>query len=89
MQGLLRDKLGFDGIVCTDWGLITDAEIFSEVHEARAWGRPGRHVARVSSGMATPSTRYSTNSASRGRPSRAWRMNRAGAQSSSMNRTFW
>ncbi|WP_442816873.1 glycoside hydrolase family 3 N-terminal domain-containing protein [Streptomyces sp. NBC_01445] len=38
VQGLLRDKLGFDGIVCTDWGLITDAEIFSEVHEARAWG---------------------------------------------------
>ncbi|MBC9714738.1 glycoside hydrolase family 3 C-terminal domain-containing protein [Streptomyces sp. TRM66268-LWL] len=38
VQGLLRDKLGFDGIVCTDWGLITDAEIFGEMHEARAWG---------------------------------------------------
>ncbi|WP_432181536.1 glycoside hydrolase family 3 protein [Streptomyces sp. NBC_00063] len=38
VQGLLRDKLGFDGIVCTDWGLITDAEIFGEMHPARAWG---------------------------------------------------
>ncbi|MFD7133566.1 glycoside hydrolase family 3 protein [Streptomyces sp. NPDC059894] len=38
VQGLLRDRLGFDGIVCTDWGLITDAEIFGETHQARAWG---------------------------------------------------
>lgn len=38
IQGLLRDRLGFDGIVCTDWGLITDAEIFGELHQARAWG---------------------------------------------------
>ncbi|WP_330280484.1 MULTISPECIES: glycoside hydrolase family 3 N-terminal domain-containing protein [unclassified Streptomyces] len=38
VQGLLRDRLGFDGIVCTDWGLISDAEIFGEMHEARAWG---------------------------------------------------
>ncbi|WP_234314015.1 glycoside hydrolase family 3 N-terminal domain-containing protein [Streptomyces sp. NBRC 109706] len=38
IQGLLRDRLGFDGIVCTDWGLVSDAEIFGEVHQARAWG---------------------------------------------------
>lgn len=38
VQGLLREKLGFDGIVCTDWGLISDAEIFGETHQARAWG---------------------------------------------------
>ncbi|MFD6040202.1 glycoside hydrolase family 3 N-terminal domain-containing protein [Streptomyces koyangensis] len=38
VQGLLREQLGFDGIVCTDWGLITDAEIFGETHPARAWG---------------------------------------------------
>ncbi|MYW67518.1 glycoside hydrolase family 3 protein [Streptomyces sp. SID8379] len=38
VQGLLRDTLGFDGIVCTDWGLITDSEIFGETHPARAWG---------------------------------------------------
>ncbi|MFE2559573.1 glycoside hydrolase family 3 protein [Streptomyces sp. NPDC059352] len=38
VTGLLREELGFTGIVCTDWGLLTDASIFGEVHEARAWG---------------------------------------------------
>ncbi|MEW1719136.1 glycoside hydrolase family 3 N-terminal domain-containing protein [Streptomyces sp. NPDC093109] len=34
ITGLLREKLGFDGIVCTDWSLLHDT-----VHgEARAWG---------------------------------------------------
>lgn len=31
---LLRDSLGFDGVVCTDWGIISD----SKVKEAAAWG---------------------------------------------------
>ncbi|MFJ9060483.1 glycoside hydrolase family 3 C-terminal domain-containing protein [Streptomyces sp. NPDC102409] len=35
---MLREQLGFDGIVCTDWGLICDAEIFGEPMPARAWG---------------------------------------------------
>ncbi len=35
---LLRDQLGFRGIVCTDWGLITDAVIFGQPMPARAWG---------------------------------------------------
>ncbi|PKO02817.1 MAG: beta-glucosidase [Chloroflexi bacterium HGW-Chloroflexi-5] len=35
---LLRNKYKFDGIVCTDWGLITDAHIGNVVWEARAWG---------------------------------------------------
>lgn len=35
---LLRNKYKFDGIVCTDWGLITDAHIGDVVWEARAWG---------------------------------------------------
>ncbi|MFJ5834229.1 glycoside hydrolase family 3 protein [Streptomyces sp. NPDC093089] len=38
IDGLLRRELGFTGIVCTDWGLLTDAVVFGETHEARAWG---------------------------------------------------
>src|SRR6478736_7871138 len=35
---LLREELGFDGIVCTDWGLVTDAVMFGLPFPARAWG---------------------------------------------------
>lgn len=38
LTGLLRERLGFDGIVCTDWGLITDSEIMGTPFPARAWG---------------------------------------------------
>ncbi|MFG3035986.1 glycoside hydrolase family 3 protein [Streptomyces sp. NPDC048330] len=38
LTGLLREELGFTGIVCADWGLLTDAVVFGETHEARAWG---------------------------------------------------
>ncbi|GHH89644.1 glycoside hydrolase family 3 protein [Streptomyces capitiformicae] len=38
LTGLLRERLGFDGIICTDWGLLTDARLMGEPHEARAWG---------------------------------------------------
>ncbi|MFD7814081.1 glycoside hydrolase family 3 protein [Streptomyces sp. NPDC059785] len=38
LTGLLRGRLGFTGIICTDWGLLTDAPIFGEQHVARAWG---------------------------------------------------
>ena len=27
---LLRGELGFDGIVCTDWGLVTDTTILRQ-----------------------------------------------------------
>lgn len=35
---LLREKYHYDGVVCTDWGLITDAHIGQAVWKARAWG---------------------------------------------------
>ncbi|MYW02870.1 glycoside hydrolase family 3 N-terminal domain-containing protein [Streptomyces sp. SID3343] len=38
ITGLLRERLGFDGIVCTDWGLISDANIMGQTMPARAWG---------------------------------------------------
>ena len=38
ITGLLREKYGFDGVVCTDWGTLTDAEIAGTPFPARAWG---------------------------------------------------
>ncbi|WP_328471389.1 glycoside hydrolase family 3 C-terminal domain-containing protein [Actinoplanes sp. NBC_00393] len=38
IEGLLRGRYGFDGVVCTDWGLVTDAEIMGTPMPARAWG---------------------------------------------------
>ena len=38
ITGLLRERYGFDGIVCTDWGLVTDAEFLGHSFPARAWG---------------------------------------------------
>ncbi|MCJ7824671.1 MAG: glycoside hydrolase family 3 C-terminal domain-containing protein, partial [Anaerolineales bacterium] len=38
ITGLLREKYHFDGVICTDWGLITDAHIMDALWPARAWG---------------------------------------------------
>jgi beta-glucosidase len=38
ITGLLRERYAFDGVVCTDWGLINDAAIFGQAFPARAWG---------------------------------------------------
>ncbi|MFC8394238.1 glycoside hydrolase family 3 protein [Streptomyces sp. NPDC057238] len=38
VTGLLRERLGFDGIVCTDWAIVNDHPIMGEPHPARAWG---------------------------------------------------
>jgi beta-glucosidase len=38
ITGLLREKYQFDGVVCTDWGLITDISLPETVWPARAWG---------------------------------------------------
>jgi beta-glucosidase len=39
ITGLLREKYGFDGIVCTDWLLLNGFSFFGKVLiEAKAWG---------------------------------------------------
>ena len=39
ITGLLREKYQYDGVVCTDWGVITDWKLFgSTLMVARAWG---------------------------------------------------
>ncbi len=38
ITGLLRERFGYDGIVCTDWGLITDQAILGTEFAARGWG---------------------------------------------------
>jgi beta-glucosidase len=38
ITGLLREELGFDGIVCTDWAIVTDQRLLDEDMPARAWG---------------------------------------------------
>ncbi len=34
ITGLLRERYGFDGVICTDWGLVTE----SMIKPAAAWG---------------------------------------------------
>jgi beta-glucosidase len=39
ITGLLREKYGFEGVVCTDWSLVTELVHDGQVvMEARAWG---------------------------------------------------
>jgi beta-glucosidase len=38
ITGLLRERYHFDGVICTDWGLITDTLLPGVVWPARAWG---------------------------------------------------
>ena len=38
ITGMLREKYRFDGVVCTDWGPLTDAEVMGSIFPARAWG---------------------------------------------------
>ena len=51
LTGLLRERFGFDGIVCTDWGLVTDSEIMGDPFPARAWGvehlTPAERMAKI------------------------------------------
>lgn len=46
ITGLLRDKYAYDGVICTDWGVLTDITVGDGVTwPARAWGV--EHLSRV------------------------------------------
>ncbi|MGP3961230.1 glycoside hydrolase family 3 protein [Nonomuraea sp. 3N208] len=53
ITGLLREHFGYDGVVCSDWGLVTDAlsPDGSRILPARAWGAeeltPRERVRRI------------------------------------------
>jgi beta-glucosidase len=51
MVDLLRQELGYDGVVLTDWGLVTDVEVFGLPFPAKAWGvehlPPAERLARL------------------------------------------
>lgn len=56
LTDLLRVRLGFEGIVCTDWGLLTDADAMGTSMPARAWGvehltRPERMRKAIDAGV--------------------------------------
>jgi len=38
ITGLLRERFGYDGVVCTDWGLISDADLGDWIFPAKCWG---------------------------------------------------
>jgi beta-glucosidase len=38
ITGMLRERYGFDGVICADWGVLNDGVIFGKVLPARAWG---------------------------------------------------
>jgi beta-glucosidase len=38
LTGLLREKLGYDGLIITDWELVNDNLVADQVLPARAWG---------------------------------------------------
>jgi len=45
ITALLRSQLGYDGVVCTDWGLISDQHLAGLPFPARAWGV--EHLSRI------------------------------------------
>jgi len=44
VTGLLRERYGFDGVVCSDWGLLNDTLLAGALWPARAWG--AEHLSR-------------------------------------------
>jgi beta-glucosidase len=56
IAGLLRQKYGFEGVVCADWGLLTDGGTPEAPFPARAWGvehlsRPERALKALEAGI--------------------------------------
>jgi beta-glucosidase len=51
ITGLLRNHYKYDGVVCTDWGLISDTKMGPVTWPARAWGveklTPSERVGKV------------------------------------------
>ncbi len=45
LTGLLRERLGYDGVICTDWGLVTGSTVLGKPFPARAWGV--EHLSRL------------------------------------------
>ncbi|MGP5078523.1 glycoside hydrolase family 3 protein [Brachybacterium alimentarium] len=41
LTGLLREELGFDGVIVSDWELVSDNHVGDQVLPARAWGVEG------------------------------------------------
>ena len=38
ITGLAREKYKYDGVICTDWSLVTDMDLHETTWPARAWG---------------------------------------------------
>jgi len=56
LTGLLREELGYDGVILSDWELVSDNQVGDQVLPARAWGvehldRPGRLVRLLEAGI--------------------------------------
>ncbi|GAA3635439.1 glycoside hydrolase family 3 N-terminal domain-containing protein [Kineosporia mesophila] len=51
VTGLLREELGYDGVVVTDWELVNDNHVGDQVLPARAWGveslSPSERMAKI------------------------------------------
>lgn len=51
LTGLLRERLGYDGVIVSDWELVNDNHVGEQVLPARAWGvehlSPAERMARI------------------------------------------
>lgn len=56
IQDLLREKLGYEGVVCTDWGITHDLGATEEEFAGKCWGVEGlteaeRHLKALEAGV--------------------------------------